>query len=237
MSEDFYSWWDYSDPAATERRFRDYLPNAGKRATEVKIQIARTLGLQGRFDEAFDLLDEIEPLIANPTERVRFHLEKGRALNSSKMPEQAVEQFRAACTLAIDEELHDLAADAAHMMAIALPLDEQIEWADKGLAIAEHRPEARRWKGPLLNNLGWTYMDLGQPDKALSAFEEALEFRRTMGQAEPTRIAVWCVARALRELCRPEEALTLLRQIEPEKDDPYVSEEIANCLAMIEGKT
>lgn len=54
---DFDSLWDYNHPAETERRFRELLPVATSSAdrsycAQLLTQIARTLGLQRRFDES-----------------------------------------------------------------------------------------------------------------------------------------------------------------------------------------
>jgi hypothetical protein len=94
---DFDAMWDYNQPAQTERAFREVLrqtedaADAAYRA-ELLTQIARTLGLQRRFDEAHALLDQVEPMLAGggmDVPRVRWLLERGRTLNSSGLPERA----------------------------------------------------------------------------------------------------------------------------------------------------
>ena len=51
----FDDWWDYDDPVATEARFRELLvrepPDLDYRI-QLTTQLARTLGLQGNFDDA-----------------------------------------------------------------------------------------------------------------------------------------------------------------------------------------
>jgi hypothetical protein len=48
--------WDYSDPQGTEDKFRKLLSNLDRNSNldlynQIKTQISRTLGLQGKFDE------------------------------------------------------------------------------------------------------------------------------------------------------------------------------------------
>jgi len=55
--------WDFGDPAGTESRFHEHLAQlepGSIAAAELTTQIARAMGLQGRFDEADSLLDGIE---------------------------------------------------------------------------------------------------------------------------------------------------------------------------------
>lgn len=67
----------------------------------------------------------------------------------------------------------NLAIDAAHMLGIVDPPDQAIQWHERAIQLAEAAtdPQARRWPGPLYNNLGWTYHDRG--DEAL-AIQRAL---------------------------------------------------------------
>ncbi len=70
-----------------------------------------------------------------------------------------------------------LAADAAHMAALAAPTrDGIVAWTDAGSTLAESSDDAsvRYWLGPLLNNLGWEHFEAGEYTDALHAFERAL---------------------------------------------------------------
>jgi hypothetical protein len=86
-------------------------------ALEILTQVARTYSLRKRFDEAHQLLDEIEPQLASagPRVRVRYLLERGRTFNSSGNREKARELFVAAWEVARPSGLEGLAVDAAHM--------------------------------------------------------------------------------------------------------------------------
>src|SRR5262245_33322031 len=100
-TSDFDQLWNYDDPAATERRFRELLPQIPAETPpylELLTQLARAQGLQRDFDAAHHTLDSVEAALAGAGERVhiRYLLERGRAFNSSKQPERARPLFIAA---------------------------------------------------------------------------------------------------------------------------------------------
>ena len=70
----------------------------------------------------------------------------------------------------------------------------------------------------------------------MAAFETALAARREQGKPRETRVAEWCVARCLRALGRPAEALAIHERLAVETaaagepEDGYGAEEIAECL-------
>lgn len=71
-TERFDELWNFRDPAGSEREFRNLLPAArasGRTAllAQLLTQLARTEGLQRRFDDAHATLDEAERLIAEST--------------------------------------------------------------------------------------------------------------------------------------------------------------------------
>lgn len=241
---DFDGMWDYDDPAGTEAAFRKLVPAAeasGDRSYHLQLltQIARTLGLQRRFDEGHALLDSVESALrpGMETALVRFQLERGRLFNSSGRPEQARDFFLQAYRRSRKARLDFYAIDAAHMMGIVDKGDESLQWNETALEMAERSddPRARKWAGSLYNNIGWTYHDMGRYDDALRMFEKALEFRRAAGKESEMGIARWCIARCLRSLGRVEEALAeqralLARSEEEERPDGYVYEELGECL-------
>jgi tetratricopeptide (TPR) repeat protein len=239
MWPDFDDLWDYSDPAGTEARFRQLLPGAeagGDRAYHLQLmtQIARTLGLQKRFEEANALLDQVErQMDGNDIVEVRCLLERGRVLNSSKQPEWAVPLFKRAFEVTEKIGADFYAVDALHMLGIAAPANERLEWNLKAIAYAERSSQdrARKWLGSLYNNTGWTLFDDGRHAEALELFQKAQAFREEQGQEEEVRIARWCVAKTLRVLGRVEEALEILRALEASGDtEGFTEEEIAECL-------
>ncbi len=247
MPDDLDALLDFGDPAGSEAAYRALLPAALDRGMEdalsLETRIARTLGLQGRFDEAHALLDEVEaglselPHGAAAEARVRLALERGRVINSGGDPPASAALFEEALTLADDAGLEGLAVDAAHMLGIVLPPHDALAWNLRAIERAEASsdPAARRWLGPLYNNTGWTFMDQDQPDKALVLFEKGVAFREAAGKPGPLRIARYAVARAWRALGRCEEALPLLESLRAEwaragSPDGYVFEELGECL-------
>jgi tetratricopeptide (TPR) repeat protein len=123
------------------------------------------------------------------------------------------------------------------MMGIIEPPEQQLEWNQKALQLAEKSadPRAQRWRGSLYNNIGWTYHDSGQYDKALDMFEKALQWREQQGEKRAIQIARWCVGRALRSLNRIDEALKIQENLLAEYQQSgeaggYVYEELGECL-------
>jgi tetratricopeptide (TPR) repeat protein len=168
--------------------------------------------------------------------KIRYLLERGRAYNSSGQAEKAHPLFVEAWEIA-ESSRHDFyAVDAAHMMGIIEEPEKALEWNEKALELAESStdPKARKWLGSLYNNIGWTYHDQGEYEKALDLFERGLTWRQEQGQEKETRIAKWCVARALRSLERTEEALAMQEVLlaewnEAEESSGYVYEELGGC--------
>jgi tetratricopeptide (TPR) repeat protein len=244
MSEtptDFDSLWDYDKPAETEMKFRELLPAVHDPSHHAQLltQIARAEGLQRKFDDAHQTLDEAEKRLTPDLKRarIRYLLERGRVFNSSGQPDKAQPLFQKAYDLAQAEREDFYAVDAAHMLAIVEPPEQQLAWNLRAIEMAEKSddPRARNWLGSLLNNLGWTYHDSGQYETALDTFQKALKWREQQGDDKTTRIARWCVARALRSLTRIDEAHAIQTALLREYDDTgeksgYVYEEMAECL-------
>jgi tetratricopeptide (TPR) repeat protein len=198
---------------------------------------ARQLGLAGDFGAAHRLIDRATVLAGeDPTRRAACTIERGRLYNSAGQRDLARLLFEEAWRLAREARAHVLAADAAHMIAIVGTLDDAVEWTAIGLAYVGEHPQAEPWRGPLLNNLGWSYFDAGRFDDALPVFEQAVEVRQSRGQARELRIARYAVVRTLRALGRLDEA----RRLAEETADaartagdqaPYIHEELAECHA------
>ena len=161
------SLWNWDDPAASERAFRQALAETSARtdALEYETQIARAQGLQRKFDEAHASLDVVEralPATTNaPVVEVRYLLERGRVFNSAGQPDKARPLFLAAWEKAQTGQFDFLAVDAAHMLGIIEPPDAALAWNVKAVAAAEKSPDAQAqgWLGALYNNIGWTYYD------------------------------------------------------------------------------
>ena len=239
---DFDSLWDYSNPDQTEIKFRDALkqiPESDLAHLELLTQIARSQGLQRKFDEAHQTLDQVEKVMGEKPSRVkvRYFLERGRVFNSSGHADEAHPFFEQALDLAkqIAEDFY--AVDAIHMLAIIAPSASSLALNLQAIQLAESsgQEKARNWLGSLYNNMGWAYHDMGEYESALKIFEKAEAFRRSKGSANEIRIAAWCIARTLRSLNRVEEALSKQLTLKAEfesagETDGYVFEEIGECL-------
>ena len=168
--------WDFDDLDATERRLQERLEreesDAGR--AEVLTQLARVEGLRENFAACERLLNRAELLAgADPVANVRLELERGRMFRSSGDKEAAFPLFKDAYERALEANELFLAGDAAHMCAIATEdLALQEEWLQRGLAHGD-----AYWAGPLYNNLGWSYFEAGDHERALEFFELALEAR------------------------------------------------------------
>jgi tetratricopeptide (TPR) repeat protein len=236
--------WEYSDPAASEARFRAALETAeGDHRLELLTQVARTHSLRRNFDAAHRQLDQIAPELAGagPRPRVRALLERGRSFNSAGDRERARALFEDAFGQAQVAQLDGLAVDAAHMVAITHggTLDA-IDWNRRGLALARTSSDgkAQALIPAMLNNSAWDLHDMGRFAEALPWFEEALAVWTARQRPHQIRIARWSLARCQRSLGRYDAALVIQRALADEHAaagtvDGYVFEELAeNLLAL-----
>lgn len=233
-SEKIDALWNFGNPAESEEVFRDLFAKSGSQ--EVRTQIVRTLSLQRRFEEAQAELDQIPVVAGDDLLLARRSLEQGRILNSSGKPDKARPHFEMALAAAKRGGYEFYAVDAAHMIAITLKGDEAIQANENALEMARQATDsrARRWRASLLNNLGWSYVDLKQYDKALATLSEAVVVRQEMGALGPLRIAHYSVAFVKRLMGQPEEALKVQDQLKAEGwEDAYNELERSRCLTAL----
>lgn len=222
--------WDFDDPVGSEAVLRaaaDGSSTAPGRQAELLTQVARSLGLQERFDEAHLILDALDP--STPVVAVRVLLERGRLYRSAGDLAAAVSSLEAAAAAAQRAGLPVLEADALHMLAIADD-DRSPVWTSQALGLVRESsdPEVRRWAVALENNHAWFLMERGRALEALNHFRAAHDAALAVGTPDQERIARWAVARCLRELGRVTEALEIQRELAAEGyQSPYVAEEIA----------
>jgi tetratricopeptide (TPR) repeat protein len=232
--------WDFDDPAGSEARFRSAAESAvGHDQVILLTQVARALGLQGKFEEGRGLLESLPPT-SGPEARTRGLLEMGRIMNSKGAPDLARECFDAAFAMAAKHGFEHLAIDALHMQAILAPESEQEPLNRRALEMAATAvdPRARDWRASLLNNLGWAIFERGDYAEALTVFEDALAARIEQGKPANIQIARWCIGRTLRALGRLHEAFDVQRSLAAEHaaagtSDPYVDEELAELEAAL----
>ncbi len=207
--------WDFDDLDLSSQRLHAQLEieesDAGR--AEVMTQLARVAGLRGDFEKGDAWFDDAERLAAgSDVALARTDLERGRLRRSSGDREAALHLFESAFTVAVAAGQQFIAADAAHMAALAGPdRDAFVAWTERGVELAEANDGARYWIGPLLNNLGWEYFEAGELDLALAAFERALAARLDDPDHDAAlALARYAVGKALRAFDRTDEAVTQL---------------------------
>jgi tetratricopeptide (TPR) repeat protein len=222
------------DPVGGRDRLKNAMAEFPGSADELHTQIARSLGLVGRFDEAWAELSKI-PDMHSPLVEIRMQIEKGRLKTSSGNRNDAKPYFLKALELAEQAHFDYYAIDAAHMLGIVSEGQESIQWTEMALRLAADSKvkRAQNWKGSLLNNLGWTYFSVGDFDTALTTFESALNFQKTAGDPVHIRIARWTVARCLRTLKRYDEAFAIQNELIQYPEQGYVSEELGELLLVL----
>ena len=134
-------------------------------------------GLRGDFDDGDALLDEAANLAG--TSRVAAAPDRPRAWTtpprSSGDPESGRPLFESAYAHALaDRALLPRRRRRAHGRARRRRRHGFVDWTRRGIELAELDEGAAYWAGPLLNNLGWEYYDIGEFEPALDAFERAL---------------------------------------------------------------
>jgi tetratricopeptide (TPR) repeat protein len=215
VPDDLRPLWNFGDLDASEARFREALVEAesDERRAEILTQLARVEGLRDDFMAGERLVDEAAALAGSSAiARARVDLERGRLRRSSGDREAALPLFETAFRAALDAGRSFVAADAAHMAALASPdRDGLLAWTQRGLDVADEHEPARYWRGSLLNNLGWELYEAGDYAEAADAFERALRAREEdPHNPEPIALARYALGKALRALGRSAEAVPLL---------------------------
>lgn len=215
MSDDrLRSLFDVMDVDATEERLRGALATETTESgrAEVLTQLARVASWRDRLDEAQALLDEADSLAGDSgAARARLLLERGRVMRRTEGDAVALPLLADGYEAALEAGQYFIAADAAHSCALAgdMPL-----WTSRGLEIADSHESARYWRGTLLINLADWQWARGEHAQSLTNAMDALAAReRESRSPSVTEEARYGVARALRELGRPAEAIPLLEQV------------------------
>ncbi len=238
----FDSLWNYGDLAGTEQKFKTYFDENGpamdlSQRLQLLTQIARTYSLRHMFDEAHEVLNEVEKqLPATPDVAIaRYHLERGRSFNSSGKKAEAQKHFEQARDMAQQLQEDYYTIDAMHMLAIvAQPVPDLANSINEQcIILAENssNPGSKNWLGSLYNNLAWGYFDKGEYDKALSVFLRALKWYEDRKIPGDVFIAKWTVARTLRAQNKLDDALKIQLGLFEEAvatghTDGYVHEEL-----------
>ncbi len=199
---------------------------------------ARFAGLSGNFSLGHEILDgAVAQADEDAGARAWIAIERGRLFNSAGEPARALPFFSEAWELAQRAGDHDLAVDAAHMLAIVSDVEAAERWVAVALDYIEAQRASPHWRGMLHHNLGWTYFEVGRFEDALGAFRRDEAIRETSGNAQTLKVARYAVVRTLRALSRVDEATALGERVVALADAandaaPYVYEELAECYAM-----
>ena len=240
---DFDALWNFGKPGETEIELRRIFDETEEHANpaylaELQTQIARTLSLQRKFDEAHATLDAIEQnsAIQKGRPRVRYLLERGRTYNSSGHKASAASFFIEAWEIASSIGEDGFAVDAAHMVAIAEEPDKALLWNLKALELANssEMPTAKKWRKSLQNNLGWMFAERKEYATAIAHFKESQNLAIEADDSESERIARWCIAKMLRFQGQYAQALEMQTQQFAElealgRTSAFVYEELAEC--------
>ena len=245
----FDSLWNYGDPKGTEEKFRSLLEEAKSSGdnsyyAQLLSQIARTQGLQKKFEEAHKILDDVEKLLTDDmvVARMRYYLERGRTHNSSNHPDKARPLFMKSYELGKENNEGFFVVDAVHMLGIVDKGDDSLRWNELAIKIAEESKDkrAKGWLGSLYNNTGWSLHDMEEYERAQNYFERNVKWHEERNSKQELFIAKWCAAHTYRLLNNIEDALkmqiNLLKEMEEKNidQDGFVYEEIGECLLLLD---
>ena len=249
--------WDLDRPEETEKQLREILENATQNHeithafhVELMTQIARAKGLQGHLEEADQILEKAQILIQgiqNPQHsigKIRYYLEKSRIFILKKTPSQARPLLIEAWTLANTTGEDFYSIDAAQLLALIEPQKKQQEWIEKALLLAEGsiQDRAKLCLSTLYTTRGWAQYDARNYEGALETFKKALSCINPQVSPRKIIVAKWAIAKTLRSLGQPEEALKIQENLLIESNrlnqkDGYIYEELAECLQSLKRNT
>jgi tetratricopeptide (TPR) repeat protein len=181
---------------------------------EALAQVARCCSLTQRMEEGRQWLAKATAIASpeDPPGWSRLLGVRGIFERESGEKAKAKATFIEMYDYCVARKLPKRAVDAVHHVAIVAPLEEQPSWALKGIAQAETLKDDG-WLAVLWNNLGTTYEDLKQFDRALEAYHTAREYHGRSGDAHRILVADWAIAHATRLAGRPGDARTQLEAL------------------------
>jgi len=198
--------------------------------TEALAQVARCYSIAGKLDEGRPWLERAETLASKdePLGWSRCLGVRGIYEREGGDNAKAKATFEEMHRYCIEKGLLRRAIDAIHHIAIVVPLDQQAEWALKGIAAAEQLKDESAL-AVLWNNLGATYEELKQYDKMLDAYLKAREFHHRTGTPHHKMVADWAVGHGCRLAGKPADAETWLRKTLPRAVELRATEWIGWC--------
>lgn len=216
-------WGKLGNPELVEKRFLELLPEAQKlenKSTYLQMlsQLALAQALMKKIEVAHETLDTAQNQLNQDytIARARIFLERGRVFQQAADIVQARTYFEKSYELSKQNNIEIGMIDAAHMLAIvAETTAEKITWNQLAidLIMKSNLAHARRWLGSVWGNLGSSYLEEKQFEKALHAFEKTLEYRMQEGYAPNIRFAKFRIGQILRILGRLEKALMMQQDL------------------------
>lgn len=191
--------YDESRPIYTQAMEQAVKNNQVSELTEAYSMIARTYMIQDKKEEGRPWLEKARKTASpkNPLGWSRYLGVRGRLEWQDKQLEKATATFKEMYDYCGQHKLYERAIDAAHMVAITGTPEMQIEWGKKGIKEAE-TGNVTKWLGPLWNNLGATYEDMGKYKEALEAYLKARDYHYRYGDEKNKLVADWAVGHAYR---------------------------------------
>jgi tetratricopeptide (TPR) repeat protein len=209
------------------RRAAEAAEKEGSRSAQVEAlaQVARSFSLIGKLEEGRPWLERAAALAKaeDPLGWSRYLGVRGIFERESGDKARAKATFVEMHRYCVEKKLDRRALDALHHVAIVVPVEEQPEWALKGIAVAE-RLKDDSWLAVLWNNLGATYEDLKQYDQMMEAYLKARDYHHASGTLKHKMIADWTVGHAYRLLKKYPEAETWLRKTLPQAVELHAKE-------------
>jgi predicted enzyme related to lactoylglutathione lyase len=192
---------------------------------EALAQVARCHLIQGKKEEGRSWLKKAKARASKkmPQGWSRYVSVRGRFEWKDDKLEEAAATFKEMYEFCLNHELHRRAVDAARMVAITAPHEEQIVWGQKGIEAAEEG-QLEGWLGPLWNNLGWTYEEMGHYQESLDALTKARAYHWKLGTEKNKLVADWSVGHAYRQLGQLDEASHWLRPVLAWAERRYVKD-------------
>jgi tetratricopeptide (TPR) repeat protein len=190
----------------------------GSVQAEALAQVARMASLTvegpGRLEEARRWLERAAQVASDeqPLGWTRYLGVRGILEREEGHAEQALATFTEMHDYARARDLPRRAIDAAHHAAIVAPTEDQVTWAERGIAAAEELGD-EGWLAVLWNNLGSTHEDRGDWTAAADAYERARDYHHRGGGERQRLIADWAVGRASLRAGRAERAAELLPDV------------------------
>lgn len=248
----FESLWISGIPTAIETAIQTAITLEASESpawrAQIRTQLALTLALQQKFEEAHRSLDEaeslansaadIEPttefggsastLVPQPATvtHTRIALERGRVFHQAGDLKNARIYFERAQQLGQKCSASFYVVDALHMLAIvSASHDEKLQWNEQALQFAEADPSerSRRWLGTLWNNKGQWLFECEHYSESLAAYERTLEYRLAENYLPNVRFAQWTLARAYRLLNRFQEAIEMLNALQRTYEEMHLN--------------